>query len=153
MNDKLAADILQDVREQTRALIESGDIEPDLTVEELQLYIELEPEVSDDLVWSLFREHWWASGFPQTEFLNVQDHAQAVAQWAISRMIDDAIKTVASGKLAHQVTMEYGEEGRPGFIRAVYEVVDGDRVHERDQVTSRMINQLVRGGWRVAGHG
>lgn len=48
-----------------------------------------------------------------------------------------------------KVTLSFGEVNEPGYIWAVYELVHGDKINERWEITARMVNQLVRGGWKV----
>ena len=47
------------------------------------------------------------------------------------------------------VTVETGQPGKPGYIKAVYGVVPNGEVTERSQMSPEMVRQLTLGGWRI----
>ena len=49
----------------------------------------------------------------------------------------------------YTVTVETGDQGTPGYIQAVYEIVPNGEVTERSQMSPEMVRQLTLGGWRI----
>ena len=109
----------------------------------------IEVEISEDesLVWRLFQKNWHLSPLKPHEFEDAWDFARSVANWVFDELLMLILNRAY--ERGTYVTLETGEVGKPGYIQTTYRLTDKKAIDVRNEITAEMVNQLVRGGWKV----
>lgn len=142
--DAFTTQVWQEARRQVNAL---GD---DWANEEpADIAITIEVEISDDesLVWRLFQKNWDRCPLKPHEFDDAWDFARSVANWVFDQLLMLILNRAY--ERGTYVTLETGEADKPGHIRTTYRLTDKKAIDVRNEITAEMVNQLVRGGWKV----